>query len=331
MRRKAEGAEKRFFYAKTAEKIQETQEDKRVKILITGAAGFLGAAAVRRALAAGHDVRAMIRQGSPRDRVGLPDEKIVYADMSDPAGLARSVGGGIEAVIHCAATTSQSAPDVALSRKVNVEGTRLLYEAAQKAGVRRWIQISSMSAHPGSTTVYGKTKLAADEYLRIQAGPPLWTILRPSIIYGPGERGLVAKTVKLMKKLPIVPVIGPGKELIRPAYVDDVADAALAALNSPGSIGKTYMIGGGDEMELTQFMKELVKAAGLKRRLFHLPAPIALLIARAMSVAMKNPMITPDNVLGVREVPRVEQADAERELAGWKPMTLAEGLKRTFE
>lgn len=300
-----------------------------MKILITGAAGFLGAAAVRRALEAGHDVRAMIRQGSPRDRVALPDEKIIYAEMSDPAGLARAVSG-VEAVIHCAATTSQSAPDEALSRRTNVQGTRLLFEAAQKAGASRWIQISSMSAHPGSTTVYGKTKLAADEYLRSQSGSPLWTILRPSIIYGPGERGLVAKTVKLMKKLPIVPVIGPGKELIRPAYVDDVADAALAALNTPASIGKTYMIGGGDEMELTQFMKELVKAAGLKRPLLHLPVPVALMIARAMSLAMKNPMITPDNVLGVREVPRVEQTAAERELVGWKPLTLAEGLKRTF-
>lgn len=300
-----------------------------MKILITGAAGFLGAVAVRRALAEGHDVRAMIRQGSPRDRVALPDEKIVYADMSDPAGLARAVND-VEAVIHCAATTSQSAPDEALSRRTNVDGTRLLYEAAKKAGVGRWIQISSMSAHPGSTTVYGRTKLAADEYLRIQAGPPVWTILRPSIIYGPGERGLVAKTVKLMKKLPIVPVIGPGKELIRPAFVDDVADAALAALRSPDSIGKTYMIGGGEEMELTRFMKELVKAAGLKRPLFHLPMPIALMIARAMSLAMKSPMITPDNVLGVREVPRVDQKAAERDLAGWRPMTLAEGLRRTF-
>lgn len=300
-----------------------------MKILITGAAGFLGAAAVGRALAAGHDVRAMIRQGSPRDRVALPDAKIVYADMSDAAALARAVAG-VEGVLHCAATTSQSAPDEALSRRVNVEGTRLLYEAARKAGVGRWIQISSMSAHPGSTTVYGRTKLAADEYLRIQAGPPAWTILRPSLIYGPGERGLVAKTVGLMKKLPVVPVIGPGRELIRPVYVDDVAGAALAALECPASIGKTYMIGGGDEMELTQFMRELVKGAGLKRPLFHLPVPLALMLARVMSWVLKNPPITPDNVLGVREVPRVDQKAAERDLAGWRPMTLAEGLARTF-
>ncbi|MCE5230107.1 NAD-dependent epimerase/dehydratase family protein [bacterium] len=302
-----------------------------MKILITGAAGFLGAAAVKRALGAGHDVRAMIRQGSPRGRVELPDDKIVVADMGDREGLARAVAGGIEAVIHCAATTSQSAPDEALSRKVNVEGTRALYEAARAAGVKRWIQISSMSAHPGSTTVYGRTKLAADEYLRAQTGLPAWTILRPSLIYGPGSRGLVAKTVQLLQKLPVVPMIGPGRELIRPVYVDDVAEAALAALRNDATIGKTYMIGGADEIELNVFMKELVKARGLKRPLFHLPVPLALVMARAMSVVLKNPPITPDNVLGVSEAVRVEQAAAEKDLAGWKPMGLEEGLKKTFE
>ncbi|MEN6625277.1 MAG: NAD-dependent epimerase/dehydratase family protein [Candidatus Sumerlaeia bacterium] len=301
-----------------------------MKILVTGAAGFLGAATVKRALAAGHGVRAMIRQGSPRARVGLPDADIVMADLGDPEALARAVAGGIDAVIHCAATTSQGAPDEALSRRTNVEGTRLLYQAAKAAGVGRWVQISSMSAHPGSTSVYGRTKLAADEVLRAESGPPVWTILRPSLIYGPGERGLVAKTVKLLEKLPVVPIVGSGNELMRPIYVDDVADAALAALASDAAQGRTYMIGGADEVTLNEFMTALVKARGLKRPLLHLPIPVALLMAKMMSVALKNPPLTPDNVLGVRQVQRVEHDAALRDLP-WKPITLAEGLRRTFE
>ncbi len=300
-----------------------------MRILVTGAAGFLGAATVARAQAGGHDVVGMIRQGSPRGRVPLPDRQIAQADMGDTAALARAVAG-VEAVIHCAATTSQGAPDEALSWRVNVEGTRLLFEAARAAGVGRWVQISSMSAHPGSSSVYGRSKLAADEYLRAQSGPPAWTILRPHLIYGPGERGLVAKTIKLLEKLPVVPVIGSGRELIRPVYVDDVADAALAALAREATSGRTYMLGGADEIELNEFMRALVRARGLRRPLVHLPVPLALAMARLLALGMKNPPLTADNVLGVREVVRVEQEAAEREL-DYRPLGLEEGLRRTFQ
>ncbi|MCL5269792.1 MAG: NAD-dependent epimerase/dehydratase family protein, partial [bacterium] len=123
---------------------------------------------------------------------------------------------GGEAVIHGAGVTAEGTPDEALSRRVNVEGAAALFEAARRAGVSRWIQISSMSAHPASTSVYGRTKLAADEFLRRSAPPPRWTILRPSLIYGPGDQGLVAKTLRILRKLPVLPMVGSGRELLRP-------------------------------------------------------------------------------------------------------------------
>src|SRR6185295_7821411 len=98
-------------------------------------------------------------------------------------------------------------------------------------GIGRWIQISSMSAHPAMRSVYGRTKLAADDLLHRETDrAPNWTILRPSLIYGPGGGGLVDKTTRLLKKLPVIPMVGSGRELLRPVYVTDVADAALACL-----------------------------------------------------------------------------------------------------
>ncbi len=192
--------------------------------------------------------------------------------MSDAAALARAVAG-VEGVLHCAATTSQSAPDEALSRRVNVEGTRLLYEAARKAGVGRWIQISSMSAHPGSTTVYGRTKLAADEYLRIQAGPPAWTILRRALFYGPGERGVgPPKTRGVDEKADRCAGPRAGERTYPAGVRGRRAGAALGCWNAPRRSGKTYMIGGGDEMELSAFMLEMVRGAGLETAAFHTPA-----------------------------------------------------------
>ncbi len=299
-----------------------------MKILITGAAGFLGAATVRLAADRGHHVRAMIRPSSDRSRVGLDKDQLFLADLNQfdlfPQALA-----GMDAVIHCAAITSEGKPDLERSRKVNVEGTARLFDAARAAGVRRWVQISSMSAHPRCASVYGTTKMAADEYVRKAATPPHWTILRPSLIYGPGGKGLVHKTTEILKKLPRLPILGSGESLLRPVFVTDVADAALRCLELEIAKGKTYMIGGADEVSLNEFMVRLAQAAGHPKPLFHLPLPLCAVMAKVGAALTKNPPFTMDNVLGVKEVQRVDQQAAQQEW-DYKPIGLEEGLRRTF-
>lgn len=301
-----------------------------MKLLITGAAGFLGAELVARAIGRGHQVRALISPHSARERIPPACREIVAADLGEAGAEALAVAAaGVEGVIHCAAVTSSGATDEARSRRVNVEGTRRLFEAARAAGAAHWIQISSMSAHPASTSVYGRTKLAFDEFLRSTAPPPAWTILRPSLIYGPGSKGLVAKTVALMEKLPLLPVVGPGRERMWPVYVSDVADAALDCLECAQAAGKTYMLGGNDEVDLNGFMTALARARGLRRPLLHLPLPVCWVLAKMLETMVKNPPLTIDNVLGVSQLPRVEQ-EAARQDFGYAPLGLDEGLRRTF-
>ena len=136
-----------------------------MKILVTGAGGFLGSEVVRQAVAAGHVVRAMLQRPANGDALPAENVERVVCDLAAADDYARVVAG-VDAVIHCAAITSAGATDAALSRRVNVEATTGLFRAARQAGASRWIQISSMSAHPASTSVYGTTKLAADEMLR---------------------------------------------------------------------------------------------------------------------------------------------------------------------
>ena len=296
-----------------------------MKVLVTGATGFLGSRVAAVARGQGHSVRALLRSGSDLTGLSLPPECIFTADVRDPRSL-RGAARGIDAVIHCAAITSSAATNLEESRATNAGGTSNLIEEALRSGNPRWIQISTMSAHPGSTSVYGRTKLEADEIVR--ASPLAWTILRPSIIYGPGNRGMIAKTVRTARKLPIMPVIGSGMERVRPVYVDDVARAALACIANSATIGKTYMIGGKEEFTLNDFFRRLTQAYGIGRPLVHLPIPVALLIARILGRLSGNPPLTVDNVLGVMEA---RDVDIESAIAGFgfDPISLERGLAMT--
>lgn len=294
-----------------------------MEILITGAAGFLGTRIAEIALERAHRVRVFVRRPETAPP-GIEHGQVFTGDMTKPATMNAAVTG-VDAIIHCAAATSEGIPNLEQSRRINVEGTNALITAARTHGRPRWIQISSMSAHPGSTSAYGRTKYQADQVVRSADLP--WTILRPGLIYGPGSRGLVAKTVAFMRKFPVIPVVGSGRQKIRPIYIDDVARAALDCVTTPLTIGNSYMIGGADDLEFNEFLRQLARAHGLNRPLIHLPIPLAMLIARTLAALTSNPPITVDNVLGVKEAQLLENDDAIRDF-GFSPISFSEGLAR---
>ena len=303
------------------------------KILVTGASGFVGSAIVRLAVSRGLGVRAMARKGTSLNLlsgVPLSPDAIVHAEMTDPATLVKAVEG-VEAVVHCAATTSEMAPDLELSRRVNVEGIRSLLEACNQAGVRRFIQMSSQSAHPANPAVYGRTKLEADECLRATRDID-WTILRPSIIYGPQGKGIFAKMLRYCRTLPVIPIPGNGKEEERPIHVDDVASAVLACLAEPKTIGKTYDLGGSEVLEFDDFIRTILKVIGKKKMLVHLPLPFLLLASQALSLIMKNPPVSPDNIRGIKAagLQHVDNSAAQRDF-NFAPRGFSEGLREVLK
>ena len=295
-------------------------------LLVTGANGFVGSAVVQLALQKNIPVRAMVRESSDLTLLeNTPSEIQVCADMDDPASLARAIEG-VTTVVHCAATTSSMAPDLELSRKINVEGTHALLEACRTQGVTRIINISSQSAHPDNPSVYGKTKLEQDQVVRSETQIN-WTILRPSIIYGPVARGIFNKMVGLCRKLPVIPVIGSGREPMRPLHVEDLAEGILQCIESPATYGNSYDLGGADSLEFNQFLEEILQAIGQKKMLIHLPIPIALVIARVLSTFLKNPPLTPDNVTGISTVKFVDITAAHKDF-GFMPRLFYDGLSK---
>jgi NADH dehydrogenase len=295
-------------------------------ILITGASGFLGRRTVQLALERGLPVRALVRR--PTAELDLPPNCIYQGDVTDPATLSPAVEGAT-AVIHAAATTSETAPDEVLSRRTNFEGTRNLLEACRQVGVQRFVHISSLSANSKNTSVYGRTKFAADEEVR-RCGLR-WTILQPGTIYGPGGRGLFAKMVRMTSGgLPIVPMLGNGKQTMRPIFVDDCVNAALDCIDHEASVGQTYTLGCSDAITFNDFVRGFLKAQGKRKVLVHVPLWFCFPVARVLGLVLKKPPVTVDNLVGIKQM-KAPAIDAAQRDFGFAPVTFAEGLRRTFE
>lgn len=294
------------------------------RVLVTGAGGFIGAAICRALLARGDEVHGMTRRASARDEGVIAHT----ADLNEPASVRAAFRASMpNAVIHCAAVLPLNRPDPALSEAVNVAGTHAVVEACLEVGCRRLIHISSMSAQPDNRAVYGATKRRSEEVVR---GCELnWTIFRPSLVYGRDERSVFAKMVQLARKLPVIPVLGSGREPVRPVHVDDVAAAVLRVLDAPATFGKTYCLGGKDAMTVRDMFRQLAVALGRKPLLVTVPMPIARLLATLMEAVMANPPFTHDNLEGVEKAAPVDIDDAVRDF-GFAPRAFGDGLRELF-
>jgi NADH dehydrogenase len=293
-----------------------------MNLLVTGASGFIGSHVAHAASRRGHAVRCLVRAGSDRSLLRGIAAEVVVGDLSDKDSL-RHATRGRDVVVHCAATTSESAPDFDRSYQTNVVGTRNLVEACLENGVGRFILVSTQSANEQNRGAYGKTKLEAE---RVLAASGLgFTTLRPSTVYGPGARGLFAKIRGYVEKLPVIPMIGDGRQRFRPIYVGDVADAILSCGESPRTIGKTYDVGGLDGVSFAEFIDGVGEILGKKRIKLALPVPLCTAIARALALVAKNPPLTVDNIQGLTQMSECEIAPAQNDF-GFRPLSFREGI-----
>jgi predicted dehydrogenase/nucleoside-diphosphate-sugar epimerase len=296
--------------------------------LVTGASGFLGSYIVSEARKMHRPVRGMIRPTSYRGALNIEGEHIVFGDVTNVASMVAAMEG-CRAVIHCAAVITETVPDEAVSWQTNVQGTENVIQACQQAGVRRLIHISTQGATETNTGVYGRTKREADK--RVQASDLDWTILKPALIYGPGTQGLFAKITRLVNKLPILPVIGTGKEELRPVLLHDVCQAVFSCLDSDNSIGKIYDIGGQDVVSFNAFVQAICAAQDKPaKRLVHIPIWLCQILARTLALVMQNPPINTDNLINLKQAKSFSITPA-KEAFGYTPLSLEAGLRQTFQ
>jgi len=288
-----------------------------MKVLVTGATGFIGRRLIRHLLGAGHSVVAAVRRPAPE----FDPAHVTVAELrlDDRDALARAMAG-CGAVIHLAVATGTTSEREAY--EVNVVATEHLLAAARQAGVGRFLFASTISATRERMGPYGRTKRIAEE--RVAASGIPWCTLRPSLVYG-GREGLVANLSAYLRGLPVIPVMGDGSIELDPIHVDDVCAAFLTALTEDRVLGRAYDLLGPDRVTFNQFLDRLAAGLGVRRPYLHIPGPVALMMARVLALVFKRPPITEDNVLGMISPARVDRGPAVRDFP-FRWTTLDQGL-----
>lgn len=238
-------------------------------VLVTGASGFVGQRVVRALREDGRPVRAMVRRPTLYNP-GDPGVEVVQGDLTDRESLRRACEGAA-AVVSAAAVTGTHKPPEGGYDRVNEQGIADLARAATTAGVGRIIHFGGIDRAGDRPGPYLAGRRRGEEALR-RAGVP-WTILQPSVQFGPGSEFVQAMAGLL--RAPVVPVPGDGSVRIQLVHEDDVARCTVASLDGDHRLGRTVEIGGPDALTYDEILDVIGASLG-KRRVRKLHAPLSL-------------------------------------------------------
>lgn len=306
-----------------------------MRVLVTGADGFVGRTLVPALTRAGHDVRAAVRTARAD---GVPDA-VAVGDIGPDTDWAAALAG-VETIIHLAGrahvTRKTEADPLPLYRRVNVEGTRRLAKAAATAGVRRLVFVSSVKVNgertaerpfteaddPAPEDAYGLSKWEAEQVLGATAGGMETVVVRPPLIYGPGVRGNFMSLLRLCAKGWLLPLasVRNARSLI---YVGNLADALVRVADHPAAAGQTFLVSDGEAVSVPELVRRIAAALGRSAHL--LPVPPGLLRAGAALAGRPGAAarLLDSLVVDDRRI---------REILAWHPpFTMLEGLRETAD
>ncbi|MBJ7330864.1 MAG: NAD-dependent epimerase/dehydratase family protein [Solirubrobacteraceae bacterium] len=311
------------------------------RVLITGAAGFLGAALVDRLRADGHEVVGI-------DRIADLLRGVHAGDTTRP-DLWGGLLDGCDAVVHTAAVVS-NAVDLDEQWRVNVLGTRRVIEAARAAGVRRVVHLSSVRAFsdvdfpPGVTeehpvrpdgNPYVDTKIAS-EHVALQAhaeGGVEVVIVRPGDVYGPGSVPWILKPMDAIRSGQfLLPARGRGVH--SPVYVDDLVAGVVLALTHPDAAGEVFTISGPRGVPSSEYFGHLFRMLGRRGPIGIPTGPAVALAHIADRLNRLRGKRSDVNAISMRYLarPGTYSIEKARRVLSYEPVVdLDEGMGRTEE
>jgi len=315
-----------------------------MKILVTGATGFIGGALVRRLLSEGSDVRVQIRNLKSANELKEAGAEIFEGDITDPSVCSRAVNG-VDVVFHCAGVLGGWGKPEKLFWDVNYQGTKNMLEAARDAKVKRFIHFSTCgifgplkkdetpaderSYNP--TNIYEKTKAEAEKLALGYAknGLPL-VVVRPEFVYGPGDMHLLPffRSVKRRSFL----FFDKGTALVHPTYIDDLVDGVMLAAENKEALGKAFNLAGEKPVTIKEFVDSMSDAIDVPRIGFSVPATAGTVAATIFDCTIGlvvQPPLTRAQV-GFLSNSHASSIKASKEVLGYSPkIGIEEGIRRT--
>jgi uncharacterized protein YbjT (DUF2867 family) len=273
---------------------------KPMAIAVAGGTGFVGRAIVAELAARGYRVMVLSRRpdsAAPRAAASLTPPAQVEArpaDATRPETLAGALAGADALVISLAFRNSPvEAPRRGQTfERVDAAGTEALVAAAKAAGIRRLVYMSGAGAAPDAARHWFRAKWRAEEAVR--GSGIVYTIFRPSWIYGPGDRSL-NRFLGFARWLPFVPQIGNGRQLLTPLFVADMGALVADALATPAAANATLEAGGPQTLTMDDIVRAALRVSGRRRLILHAPArPMKLLVRPLM--LLPSPPLTPDAI-----------------------------------
>ncbi len=241
-----------------------------MKILVTGATGFIGPKVVHALRARDRDVRALVRRPERATQLAGWGVELAKGDLTDPTSL-RAALQGCTHVVHLVAIITGRPADF---ERVMTQGTKDLVAAAKEAGVERFVLMSALGTSEASkdTVPYYAAKWAEEQEV---VGSGLeYVILRPSFVFG-RDGGALPTFMKQVRYSPVVTVIGPGLQRSQPIWVDDVAQICAQGVDHPQAANRTFELGGPDTVNWNELYLTIARVLGKRRRLLHVPFGLA--------------------------------------------------------
>ena len=261
---------------------------RRSRVCLLGGTGFVGSRLAARLLRDGHSVTVLSRD--PERHKGLrvmPGVAIERCDVYAEAALADQLRGH-DVVINLVGILNERGFAGRGFRRAHTQLTATAIDAARAAGVRRFLQVSSLGAAEDAPSHYLRSKGAAERRVRERAGSMEWTIYRPSVIFGPGD-SFLNRFAALLAALPgVFPLAMPDAKL-QPVHVDDVVEALRRGVDGSAPSGATLDLGGPRVVTLREVVRFVAACTGRRRLILGLPRSVSRLQALLMDFVPGRP------------------------------------------
>ena len=281
------------------------------RVLLLGSTGFVGRAVAHKALDAGHQLRVLVRDPMKAAAYKVRGAQVVVGDVLNPTAITQAAQG-VEHIIDLVAVR-RNRPQSYLA--VNIDGPRLVGEAARAAGVRSVVLVSAIGSRLDKNFKYFTSRWMGEQELAKTgiAG----TILRFSFVIA--EEGGILNDFERALVGPFAIIPGSGQAKMQPILREDAARCIVEAVSKPELLGHILELGGPEVVTYESIFDWFLQARGIKKAKLKLPVPLLSIPAIAMEAVSQNPPVTPDELNMIQLDNLADGIDSVSSHFGWRP------------